>query len=656
MDLFLTAIGLLLLSSLAGIGCRRGSRLWSRTALVSLLAGCLLGLAAVTLILSAGKPVTLRLPWPVPGGGLSLRIDGLAAVFLYPALLITAAGGLYAEGYWPVTARPGSGSWLRCFYPLLAAGILLVLTADNPVLFLFAWEVMALAGFLLVVTDRNDEEPLRAGFIYLAATHAGTLALFGMFALLATLHPDALLLPQAASLSGATTTADAVFLLALLGFGLKAGLMPLHIWLPGAHAAAPSNVSALMSGVMIKVGIYGLLRTTGFFIDVPAWWGWTVLGLGLVSAVLGVAFAIAQHDLKRLLAFHSVENIGIILLGLGTALLGRSYGMPAMVVLGTAGALLHVVNHGLFKALLFLSGGAVIHATGSRRLTDYGGLLRSMPLTGLFFLGGAAAICGLPPLNGFVSEWLVYLGLFQAAGHGATTPPVALLALPGLAMTGGLALLCFAKVFGISFLGASRPEMPGHEPPASMLLPMGVLLAGCIWIGVAPATMLPLLDRAITAWLGGTADHTALAHLAPAGEISRLALLLLLFAGLGGLYARPRKGKRIPISVTWGCGCKLSLPRARYSASSFAEMIVGFFDWALQTHTSRPTDRTPFPAREPFSSHTPDGVLDLLLRPAASRLVETTGHLRRAIQNGLVGFYLLYSALALLALLLFAGQ
>ena len=656
MTLFLTSVCLILLSSITGIFCQRGGRFWPLATLALTLTGCLLGIVATTLILVQSTSSSLFLPWSVPGGGLAFRLDPLSAIFIYPALLVTAVGSLYAEGYWPVAEHPGSGSWLRAFYPLLAAGIIMVLVADNGVLFLFAWELMALAGFFLVVTDRTDEEPLRAGFIYLAATHTGTLALFGMFALLGTIHGTPLL-PLATTLNGNTTTAAIIFLLALLGFGLKAGLMPLHVWLPGAHAAAPSHVSALMSGVMIKVGIYGIIRVTSYFSIIPLWWGWTILGLGIVSALLGVVFAIAQHDIKRLLAFHSVENIGIILLGIGTALLGRSYHVPAMVTLGLAGALLHVINHGLFKGLLFLSAGAMIHATGSRRLTDYGGLLRTMPLTGLFFLGGAVAICGLPPLNGFVSEWLVYLGIFQAAKVSAPIPPLALLALPGLAMTGGLALLCFAKVFGLSFLGAPRAERPGHEPPITMLLPMAILLTACGWIGLAPTTLLPLLANATNAWLGSTtmAPTTDLANLAPAENISRMAIVLLILSTAAFCYRRPKKNKKIPQTTTWGCGYSLPLPRARYTATSFAEMTVNFFSWALHTRIKTPTNPSTFPTQEPFATHTPDGVLDLLLRPATASIVKASGYLRQAIQHGTVGLYLLYTAMALLALLVFVS-
>lgn len=654
MSLFITAIALILFSGVAGIFCRKGSVCWERISLVAILAGCLAGLLAVGAALLHPEEATLFRQWPVPGGAFALKIDSISAVFLFPALLITAAGALYASGYWPVAEKPGSGAWLRFFYPLLAGGIMMLLVADNAILFLMAWEVMALAGYFLVVTEREDEEALKAGFIYLAATHTGTLALFGMFALLTTDNTGQLL-PQAASLPGHSPQAAAVFLLALVGFGLKAGIIPMHIWLPRAHAAAPSNVSALMSGVMIKMGIYGIVRITGCFDAIPAWWGWTVLTLGMISAVFGVAFAIAQHDIKRLLAYHSVENIGIILLGLGTALLGRSYGVAAMVALGMAGALLHVVNHGLFKALLFLSAGSMIQATGTRLLGRYGGLLRTMPLTGLFFLGGAAAICGLPPLNGFVSEWLVYLGLFRASQNGSTQ--LALLALPGLAMTGGLALLCFAKVFGLSFSGMPRAGLEGREAPVSMLAPMAVLLAACLWIGLVPGSLLPLLGRATAEWLSPehAGNTVLLAELAPAGGISLAAgLLLLLLAAFAIYQQRRRQNRVIPKMPTWGCGYALPIPRAQYTASSFAQMIVFFFGWALRTRTKESAPPGPFPPPQTYATHTPDGILDLILLPLADTVSRIAVRLRRMVQHGIVGIYLLYFAITLTALLLYS--
>src|SRR5262249_16708559 len=282
--------------------------------------------------------------------------------------------------------------------------------ARNAVLFLAGWEIMALAAFVLVSTEDDKPAAREVGYVYLVATRFGTLAIFAMFALLAagggTLDFDGW--PRAL----ASPVGDAIFVLGLVGFGLKAGVMPLHVWLPGAHATAPSHVAALMSGVLIKMGIYGLVRLTSLCAQPPAWWGHTLLALGVLSAVLGVGFALGQHDLKRLLAYHSVENIGIICMGLGVAVLGpapgrggpRARGPGELVALGLAGALLHVWNHGLYKGLLFLSAGSVAHTAGTREIDRLGGLWRRMPWTGLAFLVGAVAICGLPPLNGLVSE------------------------------------------------------------------------------------------------------------------------------------------------------------------------------------------------------------------------------------------------------------
>ena len=285
-------------------------------------------------------------------------------------------------------------------------------------------------------------------------------------------------------------SATAIFVLALVGFGLKAGIMPLHVWLPGAHANAPSHVSAIMSGVMIKMGIYGLVRVLVLLPTPPLAWGYVLLGLGVVSGVLGVAFAVGQHDLKRLLAYHSIENIGIIVIGLGLALIGRTLDRADWIVLGLGGALLHVWNHALFKSLLFLSAGSVIHATGTREIDRLGGLAKAMPRTSLAFLVGAVAICGLPPLNGFVSELLIYLGLFGTLGIGeGGACPMAAFAAPALALIGGLAVACFVKVFGVVFLGTARSEdaRHAHESAWSMLGPMGVLMGCCLFIGLFPA-------------------------------------------------------------------------------------------------------------------------------------------------------------------------
>jgi hydrogenase-4 component B len=527
-----------------------------------------------------------------------------------------------------------------------------------------AWEVMAIGSFLLILTEQKEEEARRAAYVYLAATHTGTLALFAMFILLAG-PGGSFDFPQAASLDGATFQAGAIFLLALFGFGLKAGVMPLHIWLPGAHAAAPSHVSALMSGVVLKMGVYGLVRITSVFAGPPGWWGSVILGLGVVSALMGVVYALAQHDIKRLLAYHSVENIGIILIGLGCALVGQSFQHPALVVLGLAGALLHVVNHGLFKSLLFLGAGSVIEATGTRDIDSYGGLLRWMPHTAFFFFGGAVAICGLPPLNGFVSEWLIYLGLLHSQAAGVAFPlSLAVLAVPALAMTGALAVACFVKVFGVTFLGRARSQFPAppREAPASMLVPMAGLLLCCLVIGVAPWTIVPLLQRAVasclgppqnTVFLAGSLDSMMFGTLAPVYWISMCAGLLLAISGVFYLWQRsfPEAG-RDQRPATWGCGYGEGTARMQYTAVSFAEMLVSYFHWGLWSDIAGGRARGFFPGVARLAAHTPDMVLDRLVHPLCRALSRASFAVRAFLHQGWIGIYLLYSALTLCLLLL----
>jgi formate hydrogenlyase subunit 3/multisubunit Na+/H+ antiporter MnhD subunit len=414
------------------------------------------------------------------------------------------------------------------------------------------------------------------------------------------------------------------FALALLGFGMKAGLMPLHFWLPPAHAAAPSHVSAIMSGVVVKTGIYGLLRVTGLFDAPPASWGATLLVLGGVSAVLGVAFALAQHDLKRLLAYHTVENIGIIALGAGLALLGRARGEPALVLLGAAGALLHVVNHALFKSLLFLGAGVIQHATGTRELDHLGGLARPLRATTLLFVIGAAAISGLPPLNGFVSEWLVYLGFLGTLGSPAgDVLAFAAAGAPVLALVGGLAAACFAKVVGVVFLGSPRSSHAAHahEAPASMLAAMAVLAAACVAIGLLPFAVVPALARGAAAWsrlpaaaLAAPAAEAA----ASAGRVSLVAAALLLAAGAIWLVRRRRLAARVAAPVeTWSCGFAAPTARIQYTGSSFAEMLVRRFGWAILPRRVGKRVEGTFPAEASFRTDVPDAVLDLGLVPAA---------------------------------------
>jgi len=597
-----------------------------------------------------GHPSALDAPWAVPGGRLNLGVDALSAVFVIPIALVSALGAIYGLEYWPQRAHPDSGRTLRAFYGILTAGLLLLVVARNAILFFLGWEMMALAAFLLITTEDRKASVREVGYIYILATRVGTLCLFATFSLLFAATGSLDLDDWVPAFAGPLR--DAIFVTGLVGFGLKAGVMPLHVWLPGAHASAPSHVSAQMSGVLIKVGIYGLVRITALCAAPPVWWGVALIAAGAVSGVLGVGFAIGQHDLKRLLAYHSVENIGIICIGLGVAVLGRALGRTDLVALGLAGALLHVWNHGLFKSLLFLSAGSVLHATGTRELDRLGGLWRRMPRTGLAFLVGAVAICGLPPLNGLVSELLVYLGLFRAAiGGGGLIWLVAMLAAAALAMLGALALACFVKAFGAIFLGAPRTSDVdrAREVGPAMWAPMAALAGLCLFVGVGAPVIAPLLDRAVAAWLGGAAPELGGAAPLTAVAITGGALLAAL-AVVGGWLARRTRGAPAGLA-TWDCGYAAPSPRMQYTSSSFAEMLVRMLSWALRPDRHAPALREPFPSAATFASHVPDTVLDRGVRPVFTLIERVGGRLRR-LQRGSIHLYLLYIVATLLVLLL----
>ncbi len=594
---------------------------------------------------------SLRVPWPLPGAELNVRLDALSGFFLVPIFLIGGLGSIYSLGYWSQQDRPRTGRQVRFFYGVLVAGMAVLVVAKNGILFLFGWEAMALASFFLITAESHDPEVRKAGWLYLMLTHVGTLTLFAVFALLRKATGSFLLRPLGVEEAGLGTLM-LLFLLMLIGFGMKAGLMPLHVWLPSAHASAPSHVSALMSGVVIKMGIYGLVRFLGMMPQPPVSWGAILLLLGTISGVVGVLFAIGQHDLKRLLAYHSVENVGIIVMGLGVAMLGRSLGRPDWVILGLAGCLLHVWNHGLFKALLFLGAGSVIHAVHTREIDRMGGLAKSMPRTALLFLIGAVAICGLPPLNGFVSELLVYMGLFRTLGIGAGPSWVqAAPAAPALALIGALAVACFVKVFGAVFLGSARSHDAegARESSWPMVGAMGVLAVCCVAIGVAPVLVGPVLDRAAAAWTNQPLPGVG--SLAPFRPLTFLGVGLLGAIAAGwALLSRVRTSGGVG---TWDCGYAAPTARIQYTSSSFADTLVGLFRWVLRPRVHRPHLEGIFPGGTRFASRVDDTVLDGLLAPAARAAEKAVGRVK-VFQQGSSQRYILYVLVALVGLLLWS--
>jgi hydrogenase-4 component B len=643
--LALAGVALAAVSGVPGLFFGRTSRTGDQVAVALLSLGALAGITGAAIALGRGQGNGLSYGWSVPGGALAVRIDAISAMFLIQIFTVTTLSALYGLGYWRQADHPDNGRKLRAFYGALTAGMALLVIARNTMLFMLGWEVMALAAFFVLTTEDDRPEVRDVGYVYIVATHVGTLCLFALFALLKEANGSFDLVAPASA-----AFATAMFLLAIGGFGMKAGVMPMHVWLPGAHAAAPSHISAIMSGVLLKTGIYGLVRITSLFAHPPIWWGWLILGLGTVSAVLGVAFAVGQHDIKRLLAYHSVENIGIICMGLGIALLGRSLERSDLVALGLAGALLHTWNHSLFKALLFLSAGAVVHATGTREIDRLGGLSRRMPWTALAFILGAVAICGLPPLNGFVSELLVYLGLFrQVTSESSRLWLVGAFAAPALALVGTLAVACFVKVVGAVFLGEPRSDLPrgAHECPPVMRAPMFVLAALCVLIGAGAPLVAPILDRAIAAW-APESSGPSLSSVAPLGWVSISAFAVVALAVALGVLLRSRLRAQEAVG-TWDCGYAQPSPTMQYTSSSFAEMLVGFFGFALRPEAHRPHLAAAFPGRQKFKSHVPEAVLDRLVVPSASAVGRGFYRLRW-IQRGSVHRYLLYILITLLLL------
>jgi hydrogenase-4 component B len=635
------------IAAAAGYRTRRGDRIFS----LIMALGCACGLVAAFRSMASIGTSVRSLPWSIPEGNFQVRLDALAGMFLAQIFLIGAAGSIYAIGYWSARKHPQTVGKLRIFYGLMVAGMALLVLADNSLLFLFGWEIMAIAGFFAVTSDDNLPAVRESGFVYFVATRLGTLLLILMFAVLRAKTGSFSL--EINGLAGTSSTATAIFILGLVGFGMKAGLMPLHVWLPGAHANAPTHVSALMSGVLIKMGIYGMVRLVSLFDKIPIWWGLVLFALGIVSAVLGVAFAIGQHDLKRLLAYHSVENIGIIAMGLGLALLGRATGHPSLVALGLAGALLHTWNHGLFKALLFFSAGSVLKATQTRDLDALGGLSKKMPWTSIAFLIGAVAICGLPPLNGFVSELFVYLGMLRAGTHNlGIVGVVAMLGVPVLALVGALAVACFVKVFGVVFLGESRSShgQSASESPWSMLAPMALLAGCCVTIGTMPLLVVPILEHAIVVF-GVDPRQTGLDALLPLHPIGWLNLsLMLAVILLAFLMSRVSPGARAARVPTWDCGYSAPSPRMQYTSSSFAEGLVRMFASILRPQIRTPTLRQPFPDSSQFESHVPEVVLDLLVTPIF-RLLGRIATRARVFQPGSTHLYVTYILATLLVML-----
>jgi hydrogenase-4 component B len=613
--------------------------------------------------------------WPslIPYVRFGITLDALGALFVFVVSLLGLALSIYSLGYNRGFYGRKSIGVLGAFYNLLLLATNLVFLSDNAFFFLIAWEIMALTAYCLVSTEHEKPETRTAGVLYFIMSHLGTGCLILGFLLLfqgaggdysfSAFHHLGEKMPP-----GQQTAA---FLLFLVGFGVKAGIVPLHIWLPAAHPVAPSNISAIMSGVLIKTGIYGLTRVFFDFLGAPpVWWGVTVLTIGTVSAVLGVLYALMQHDLKTLLAYHSIENIGIILMGLGAALMFSQSGHPVLASLALVAGLYHTVNHATFKALLFLGAGAVLHSAHTRDMERMGGLIKRMPVTALCFLIGAVAISALPPLNGFVSEWLTYQSLLQ--GFGSTQHLVRLMfpiAGAMLALTGALAAACFVKAFAITFLAQPRsePAAKAHEASFSMLLGQAILAVACLLLGLWPALWLRLLDP-ISQQLTGQqlsqkltlANGFVIGNVVPdGGRVSTLGItavgLVLLVVPFGFWLVFSRRAK-VRLGPTWDCGLRGLTPQMEYSATGFSKPIRMIFKalFRPRREVQREYDYSPYFAKTiRFESHVEEVFEKRFYRPL-NRIVLRVSRRMRALQAGSIQAYLIYIFVTLIALLLFA--
>ncbi|MBP2644924.1 MAG: hyfB 2 [Firmicutes bacterium] len=611
----------------------------------------------------------MKLPFQLTYMAFSVRVDTLSAYFLGIIGLVAAAASMYAIAY-------GKEYFKQRFilmaelYLAFILSMLLVVTVNHVFMFLVVWEVMSVTSFLLVGQE-NSQASTKAAYLYLVMTHVGTAFIMTAFLLLAN-SSGSMEFTALRVLGANEWTRNIVFLCSFIGFGMKAGIIPLHVWLPKAHPAAPTHVSALMSGVMLKTAIYGMARFYLEFLGIgPAWWGGMILLFAAISAVLGVLYAVVEHDIKSLLAYSSVENIGLILLGVGAGMVFMSSGLPVLAGLAWAAAFFHVFNHAVFKALLFFGAGAVVHATHTRDMEHHGGLIKVMPYTSVFFLIGSAAIAALPPFNGFVSEWLLFQSLFALpmalGGIGGKLVGAILISLLGL--TGALAAACFVKAYGIMFLAKSRSALTEKavEVPGLMLVPMGFMALLCLVLGVTAPKIMVLLHQVLVAFFPeGAIDGFAspqwfiLGTAAQAsGGLSLPVLGLVFVAGIimAIIFYLYKGAGKTHVGETWTCGI---IPNARmeYTATGFSGPIRRAFGKILRprTMTVINANTSPYSGRrivyEVHISH----VVDELVYQPLNRYIVRLSQFMKEIQTGSVQLYIGYIMAVTVAVLIWSTR
>lgn len=623
--------------------------------------------------------LSFHIPTSLPLINISLFVDQLSAFFVLIISLVGFSSSLFGIGYMEKYYGKYNLGAFGFFYNVFLFSLILVVTSYNAMYFLFAWEIMSLASFFLVIFEYKKLENTRSGFLYLIMMHIGTacIALSLMLLYRATGSFD---FGEIQSRAQNITLAakSIIFLFALIGFGTKAGIIPLHIWLPLAHPSAPAHVSALLSGVMIKTSVFMIIR---LFFDVipisgasamPLWWGMVIMLIGASSSFLGVLYALTEHDIKRLLAYHSIENIGIIFIALGSAFILYSLGFRSLAMVGMVAALFHTINHALFKALLFLGAGSVIFRTHTANIEEYGGLIKRMPYTAVFFLVGAMAISGLPPLNGFASEWMAFQALFSGVQNGAMVAQAFfILGIASLAFSGGLAAACFVKVFGSTFLARERSVHAGEAKESSIFFTsaMGILALLCILFGIGAAQVVPGITnvlRGISAFSGEIPALLSLENTVVVGEgfsaFSPFILFtLLIFAFLAVFFAVRifSRKQKVVLGRTWDCGEDLT-QNTEITSTSFSRSLVVIFKGIL-----RPTKQVDIEYQDSKIRYfTKSKTITLALqnvydsffyRPVHLGMVWFSERVKR-IQSGNVNAYIFYILAAVVGLLIWATR
>jgi len=634
------------------------------------IAGAVFGIISSASVIFSNSDFSFAAASSFPLLSFSFNVDKLSAFFIFTISLIALFASVYGIGYAKHFYKKYNLGTLGFFYNAFIAGMLAVVSSGNAIFFLIVWEIMSLSSYFLVIFENKEKENIKAGSLYFIMTHAGTAFITLAFLVLygATGSFDFGTMKQNIG-NISPLTRDIVFILALIGFGTKAGIIPFHVWLPSAHPAAPSHVSALMSGVMIKTGIYMMIR---IFIDilpgVQPWWGMLILAIGIVSSLLGVLYALEENDIKKLLAYSSIENIGIILLGLGSSLLFLSLGFKSLAVLGLVATLFHIFNHAIFKSLLFMGAGSVISKTRTRNMEKYGGLIKRMPQTALFFLAGSMAISALPPFNGFFSEWMIFQSLFSGIRSlDSSFQWIFILAAGALAFTGGLAAACFVKAFGITFLGRPRSGGAEHAKESDYFLTAGMSLLAvlALIVGIFSGKIAGVFSG-ISGSLGifrsveppFTADINNFRLNDGFASVSTPVIFVILLASITAVFAVVHflaNGRKIKIGRTWDCGTNLN-PRMEITSTGFSRSIITIFNGVLKSTKQidveyHDADMRYFPKARTVKLEMKGIYNSYLYRPIRNFALRFSGYFKM-IQSGNVNTYVAYIFLILIILLI----